>query len=209
MCQVVAIQQGRLMHIPWRQLRPGDIVFISKAYVYDGENKHGPKNQYASFAVQCFEWIPSVGYFVSLAKGWCVSAAILVSDMTKIPLETVLSSGDYSPEEKRNLSVSYLIEVLKKDPLVKKNLYEYTQQIGTTTVYPIEVWLGDPTSHVNSGTITLQWTSRRNIYDKFIERIVRSYPELLERGIYDNHYQECWPTITFYLKPEISERSPA
>lgn len=81
------------------------------------------------------------------------------------------------------------ISDLSKEKLIKKYLYEYTWLSGSsTTVYPIVV---------SPNYITLQWKSDKNIFKKFIERIVKENSDLLVSGYFTKSDGSCPSTITF------------
>lgn len=95
--------------------------------------------------------------------------------------------------------VEWLVEELKKDPIVQKNLYKHTWVSGcVTVVQPITVW---------KNCIVLQWNSDSQVYGKFIARIVRKYSDIIEDGRFNKSDGSCPSTITFWLKQPVQKRT--
>ena len=95
--------------------------------------------------------------------------------------------------------VHQFIEELKKEAMVKKNLYEHTWLSGSSTeVYPIEI-------HKSSWhpEIVLQWKSNRRC-DSFIRKMTDKYNDIVLMGAFWKSDGSCPSTITFYLKEKIS-----
>ena len=66
--------------------------------------------------------------------------------------------------------INKFIDDFKKEKLVQKYLCKYTWLSGSsTTVYPITIW---------KDYIEIQWSSDKNIFKKFIDRIehLKNYP---------------------------------
>lgn len=95
--------------------------------------------------------------------------------------------------------VHQFIEEIKKEEMVKKNLYEYTWLSGSsTTVYPITVWVESfPTSEV-----VFQWKSDRQC-NRFINKMVEKFKDIIEEGYFWKSDGSCPSTITFRLKEKI------
>ena len=96
--------------------------------------------------------------------------------------------------------VHQFIEELKKETMVKKNLYEHTWLSGSsTTVYPISVWHESfPTSEVE-----LQWKSDKRC-DKFINKMVEKHKEIIKEGYFWKSDGSCPSTIIFRLREKIA-----
>ena len=90
--------------------------------------------------------------------------------------------------------IEQFVEDFLKDSLVKKNLYNETWLSGSTTVHPITIW---------GKEIVIQWSSDKKIFDKFIQRTVKKYNDLLERGYFWKSDGSCPSTITFVLKESL------
>lgn len=96
--------------------------------------------------------------------------------------------------------VNKFIEELKKEPMVKKNLYKYPWLSGSsTTVYPISVRYKSHNSNEIPHEIILQWNSDKRC-DKFINKIVEGHKEIIESGRFWKSDGSCPSTITFKLK---------
>lgn len=97
--------------------------------------------------------------------------------------------------------VRKFIEELKEEEMVKKNLYKFTWLSGSsTTVYPISIYYESfPTS-----SVVLQWDND-NRCTKFVNKIVKKYANILERGYFWKSDGSCPSTITFWLKENIAE----
>ena len=95
--------------------------------------------------------------------------------------------------------VHKFIEELKSEEMVKKNLYKFTWLSGSsTTVYPISIYYESfPTSEV-----VLQWDSDRAC-NKFINKIVQKFSNILKEGYFWKSDGSCPSTITFRLKEKI------
>ena len=95
--------------------------------------------------------------------------------------------------------VHKFIDEIQKEKKVKENLYEHTWLSGSsTTVYPIAVWVeAFPTSE-----IVLQWKSDRQC-NKFINKMVEKYNDIIEEGYFWKSDGSCPSTITFRLKEKI------
>lgn len=91
----------------------------------------------------------------------------------------------------RHKEIHKFIEDLKTDTLFKKYIYEHTWLSGSSTyVTPITIW---------NNEIELQWKSNKRIFDKFIQRYVEKYPDLISYGTFWKTDGSCPSTITFYL----------
>jgi len=90
-------------------------------------------------------------------------------------------------------TVEDFIEMLKKEPIVKKNLYKYTWTSGSsTTVKPIMIW---------QDTVELQWDSNRKP-EKWIEKMVAKGEGLVKYGYFSKSDGSCPSSIAFkLLKP--------
>ena len=97
--------------------------------------------------------------------------------------------------------VHQFVEEIKKEEMVKKNLYEHTWLSGSsTTVYPISVYVeAFPTSEV-----VFQWKSDRQC-NVFINKMVEKFKDILEEGYFWKSDGSCPSTITFRLKEKIKE----
>ena len=95
--------------------------------------------------------------------------------------------------------VRKFVEELKAEEMVKKHLYKFTWLSGSsTTVYPISIYYESfPTS-----AVVLQWDSDERC-TKFINKIVKKYSDILERGYFWKSDGSCPSTITFWLKEKI------
>lgn len=95
--------------------------------------------------------------------------------------------------------VHKFIDEIQKEKKVKENLYEHTWLSGSsTTVYPIAVWVeAFPTSE-----IVIQWKSDRQC-NKFINKMVEKYNDIIEEGYFWKSDGSCPSTITFRLKEKI------
>lgn len=88
--------------------------------------------------------------------------------------------------------VDKFIEDFKREKLTQKYLYKYTWLSGcSTTVYPITIWENE---------IVFQWESSKNIFNKFISRIVKENADLFSKGLFWKSDGSCPSTITFYFK---------
>ena len=84
------------------------------------------------------------------------------------------------------------IEDFKKEKLAQKYLYKYTWLSGSsTTVYPITIY---------EDSIEIQWESDKNIFGKFIDRIVNNNADLFSKGFFWKSDGSCPSTITFCFK---------
>ena len=96
--------------------------------------------------------------------------------------------------------VNKFIEELKKETMVKKNLYKYPWLSGSsTTVYPISVRYKPLLSNEVPFEVILQWDSNRRC-DKFINRIVEGHKGIIKSGHFWKSDGSCPSTITFKLK---------
>ena len=95
--------------------------------------------------------------------------------------------------------VHKFIDEIQKEKKIKENLYEHTWLSGSsTTVYPIAVWVeAFPTSE-----IVIQWKSDRQC-NKFINKMVEKYNDIIEEGYFWKSDGSCPSTITFRLKEKI------
>ena len=87
--------------------------------------------------------------------------------------------------------LQYFLDDLKKDKIVQKNLYDTPWAAGSVTVYPISVYKEE---------VTLQWKSDKSIFDKFIEKMVKKYSNLLKCGYFLKSDGSCPSIIIFKLK---------
>jgi hypothetical protein len=86
------------------------------------------------------------------------------------------------------------LEKIKREPLVKKYMYEYTWLSGSSTyVSPISIY------YVSS-TITIQWKSHKNIFNKFIQRIIDNSEGFLIDGYFAKNDDSCPAEIVFKFK---------
>lgn len=84
------------------------------------------------------------------------------------------------------------IKEFKEEPIVRKNIYTNIWLSGSSTeVIPITV---------GQKEIVFQWKSDRNIFDKFINRIVKKYNDLFAYGYFWKSDGSCPSTITFKFK---------
>ena len=81
-----------------------------------------------------------------------------------------------------------------KEKLTKKYLINNSWLSGSSTkVYPITI---------SDRAITFQWDSDRNIFNKFIDRIVKNNNDLFEYGSFWKSDGSCPSTISFYFRKE-------
>lgn len=79
-----------------------------------------------------------------------------------------------------------------KEKLTKKYLIKNSWLSGSSTyVSPITI---------TDRNITFQWDSDRNIFNKFIERIVKNNNDLFEYGSFWKSDGSCPSTISFYFR---------
>lgn len=99
--------------------------------------------------------------------------------------------------------IHQFIEKLNKEPLIKKNLCKCAWLSGSSTyVHPIEIRIR-PSENL-ADEVILQWESDR-CCDKFIQRIVKSYPNVLKKGHFCRSGGSCPNTIVLYLKEKIED----
>lgn len=81
------------------------------------------------------------------------------------------------------------IEEFKNEKIVKKNIYEYAWLSGSSTmVHPITIWRND---------IEIQWKSNKDIFNRFIDRMVEKYSDLFECGYFWKTDGSCPSRIVF------------
>ena len=86
------------------------------------------------------------------------------------------------------------IESFLKEKLAKKYLIKNCWLSGSSTeVYPITI---------TEKSITFQWSSDRNIFNKFIDKIVKNNSDLFEYGSFWKSDGSCPSTITFYFRKD-------
>lgn len=91
-------------------------------------------------------------------------------------------------------------EELKKEEMVKENLYEHIWISGSSTkVYPITIWV----ESFATSEVVLQWKGDRKC-NVFINKIVKKYNDILEDGYFWKSDGSCPSTITFRLKEKIN-----
>lgn len=91
--------------------------------------------------------------------------------------------------------IQQFIDDLKKEEIVRKNLYGSSWLSGSSTdVYPITIWRDE---------IVLQWQSDRNIYNKFIQRMVDKNSDILKSGYFSKSDGSCPSRIVFRLKENL------
>lgn len=84
-----------------------------------------------------------------------------------------------------------ILNIIESDSLIEKYLYDHHWISGSSTVvYPITVW---------SGSITIQLATRKNVFSKCIERIVKVSDGLLSDGIFSKGDGSCPATLNFYF----------
>ena len=87
--------------------------------------------------------------------------------------------------------INKFIEDFKKEKLVQKYLYKYTWLSGSsTTVYPITIW---------KDYIEIQWSSDKNIFKKFIDRIVNNNADMFTNGLFWKSDGSCPSNIKLYF----------
>lgn len=92
--------------------------------------------------------------------------------------------------------VQQFIDEMKKDKIVAKNLMDCTWLSGSSTVvYPITIWKNE---------IVFQWKSDKRVFDKFLERTVKKYSDLIEYGYFRKSDGSCPSVIGFVVKSNIS-----
>lgn len=99
-------------------------------------------------------------------------------------------------EPNSNFNQSNIIDkatnVILNDSLIKKNLYNYTWIGGSSTkVYPITLW-------VERGEIVIQLNSKKNKFNKCIERIIKNSNGLIVYGSFNKNDGSCPATLSFY-----------
>ena len=88
--------------------------------------------------------------------------------------------------------VCKFVEDLNNETITQKYLYKHTWLSGCSTmVYPISISERD---------ITVQWSSDKKIFDRFIQKIVKENSDLLSGGSFWKSDGSCPSTITFYFK---------
>lgn len=88
--------------------------------------------------------------------------------------------------------IDKFIEDFKREKLTQKYLYKYTWLSGSsTTVYPITIC---------EDSIEIQWKSDKNIFEKFINRIVKTNTDIFSKGFFWKSDGSCPSTITFCFK---------
>lgn len=91
------------------------------------------------------------------------------------------------------MTTDEFVSKLEKEPLVKKYMYKHTWLSGSsTTVYPITIW-------DDLKEIVIQWDSRKNIFNKFIQRMVDESEGLVRLGYFNKKDGTCPATIVFKL----------
>lgn len=81
---------------------------------------------------------------------------------------------------------------ISAEPLIKKYLYKYTWLSGCSTkVSPITIWK-------NRGEIVFQIDIDKNVFNKFIERMVKKYN--LRYGYFEKSDGSCPSSIHLYMK---------
>lgn len=90
--------------------------------------------------------------------------------------------------------IKKFIADLKEEKMVQKYLYPTTWLSGSSTnVRPITVW---------RRSVDLQWSSRKRIFNKFIERMVKENSDLISGGIFVVGDGSCPPYISFDFNKE-------
>ena len=94
--------------------------------------------------------------------------------------------------------INQFIEEFKKEKLVQKNIYEHTSLSGSSTVvHPITIW---------KNTIEFQWKSNRDVFDKFIERMVSKHSDLFKGGYFWKTDGSCPSYIAFIFTDEFAAK---
>lgn len=92
----------------------------------------------------------------------------------------------------KNTDIEKFLEEIKKDKTFKKNIYDDICLSGCSTyVHPITI---------SENEIIFQWKSNKKIFDKFIERYTKQFPQLIKSGVFDKGDGSCPSQIIFYLK---------
>lgn len=82
-------------------------------------------------------------------------------------------------------------QYLDTDKIAKKNIYPFVWLSGSNTmVSPITYYKNE---------IVLQWNSSRNIYQKWIDRTVKKFSNILKYGYFDKNDGTCPSIIVFGL----------
>lgn len=85
--------------------------------------------------------------------------------------------------------IDKFIEDFKKEKLVQKYLYDCTWISGCcTTVYPITIC---------EDSIEIQWKSDKNIFEKFINRIVKNNIDIFSKGFFWKSDGSCPSVLIF------------
>ena len=83
-------------------------------------------------------------------------------------------------------------QYLANDKTAKKNIYPFVWLSGhNTLVSPIAYYKNE---------IVLQWNGNRNIYQKWIDRTVKKFSNVLKDGYFDRNDGSCPSVIVFELK---------
>lgn len=84
-----------------------------------------------------------------------------------------------------------ITKIILSDSLIAKHLYgQHWMSGSSTTVYPVTVWQND---------ITVQLATRKNVFNKCIERIVKASEGLLTDGCFSKGDGSCPATLRFYF----------
>lgn len=87
--------------------------------------------------------------------------------------------------------VERFIEELKKEEMLRRNLYKHTWLSGSsTTIYPITIWQDE---------VVLQWNSNRPC-NKFIEKMVKKFKDIIVSGYFQKSDGSCPSRIVFKLR---------
>lgn len=84
-----------------------------------------------------------------------------------------------------------ITKIILSDKLIGKRIYpHFWMSDGGTIVHPITVW---------QNNITVQLATRKNVFNKCIERIVKASEGLLSDGLFSKGDGSCPATLRFYF----------
>jgi len=90
--------------------------------------------------------------------------------------------------------IKQVVAEFQNEKLVKKYLYEHEWLSGSSTVvHPITIWADE---------VVIQWKSNKNVFEKFIKRIVNKYNDVFEYGYFWKSDGSCPSKLVFCFNDE-------